>query len=122
MRAMLGEVVSGITSRASTMASHVIASTTAPAASRVAVASVGARGEQRETHAAFSFGMERIRGGERELLTPSAGRRLARAESNGRLAAPQHAREPRVRILGARGVEADRLHETARARRRCAAR
>ena len=72
----------------------------------VAIAAVGARREQREADAAFAFCVERVGRRERELLAPSARRGLSGAEAHRRLAAPEHAREPRVRIRRGRRVEA----------------
>src|SRR6185369_10697892 len=71
----------------------------------IAVASVGAPSKERETDAAIALGLQRVRCCERELLAATARRRLAGAETNGGLSTPQHAREPRVRILCARAIE-----------------
>jgi hypothetical protein len=60
---------------------------------RIPVATVRASGEDGDAVAALSLGVKRVRRRERELLAPAARNRFPCAESNGRLAAPQHAAE-----------------------------
>ena len=109
---MLGEIIGGVApERAHRIPRRRVDDRTRRVA--VAIAPVGAGGEQRDAVASRALRTQRVGGGECELLTLSAGLRLAGAEADGRLAAPEHAAERgRCRsslVRQARLTEADEL-------------